>query len=175
MIEEFPFPIQRVQTDRGGEFFGMAFQEALQHYCIKFRPNRPRAPHLNGKVERSQQTDWVEFYSTVDLEDQSLPNFLEEWQFFYNWHRPHSALGGKTPMERCCELLEATPHQEEVEGQYHVKHERAEVRVFCADQRLAKLKGCLCSSQIRVKMDPLLKCGGSTVYVCIQVNASLQA
>jgi transposase InsO family protein len=57
MIEEFPFPIQRIQTDRGGEFFGMAFQEALQRYCIKFRPTRPRAPHLNGKVERSQQTD----------------------------------------------------------------------------------------------------------------------
>ena len=108
MIEEFPFPIQRGQTDRGGEFFGMAFQEALQQYCIKFRPHRPRAPHLNGKVERSQQTDWVACYSTMDLEDPSLPDLLEEWQFFYTWHRPHSALGGKTPMERCCELLEST-------------------------------------------------------------------
>jgi len=29
MVEEFPFLIQRVQTDRGGEFFGMAFQEVL--------------------------------------------------------------------------------------------------------------------------------------------------
>jgi transposase InsO family protein len=55
MVEEFPFPIQRVQTDRGGEFFGMVFQEALQQYCIKFRPTRPRSLHLNGKVERSQQ------------------------------------------------------------------------------------------------------------------------
>jgi transposase InsO family protein len=143
MIEELPFPIQRVQTDRGGEFFGMVFQEALQNYCIKFRPNRPRAPHLNGKVERSQQTDWVEFYSTVDVEDPSLPDLLEEWQFFYNWQRPHSALSGKTPMERCCELLDVTPLQEEVEGQYHLKHERTKVREFFADQRLAELKGCL--------------------------------
>ena len=62
----------------------MGFQETLQRYCIKFRPNRPRAPHLNGKVERSQQTDWMEFYSTVDLEDPLLPELLEEWQFFYN-------------------------------------------------------------------------------------------
>jgi transposase InsO family protein len=82
MIEEFPFPIQLIQTDRGGEFFRMAFQEALQRYCIKFRSNRPRAPHLNGKVERSHQTDWVEFYATVDLKDPSLPTLLEEWQFF---------------------------------------------------------------------------------------------
>ena len=143
MIEEFPFPIQRIQTDRGSEFFGMAFQEALQHHCIKFRPNRPRAPHLNGKVERSQQTDWVEFYSTVDMEDQSLPHLLEEWQFFYNWHRPHSALNGKTPMECCCELLETTPSQEEVEDRYHLKQERAKVRDFKTDQRLEELKGCL--------------------------------
>jgi transposase InsO family protein len=116
MLEEFPFPIQRVQTDRGGEFFGMAFQAALQRYCIKFRPTRPRSPHLNGKVERSQQTDWVECYSTVDLEDPLLPELLDEWQVFYNWHRLHSALGNKTPMERCCELLDVTPGQEEVES-----------------------------------------------------------
>lgn len=142
VVEEFPFPIQRVQTDRGGEFFGMRFQEALQRYCIKFRPNRPRAPHLNGKVERSQQTDWVKFYSTVDIDEPLLPELLEEWQFFYNWHRPHSALGGKTPMERCCELLDKTPTQEEVENQYQLKQERAKVREFSTDQQLATLKGC---------------------------------
>jgi hypothetical protein len=84
----------------------------------------------------------VEFYSAVNVEDPSLPNLLEEWQFFYNWHRPHSALGGKTPMEHCCELLETTPLQEEVEGQYQLKQERARVRRFTTDQRLAELKGC---------------------------------
>ena len=57
LLHELPFPIQRIQTDRGGEFFGTSFQTALRRHCIKFRPNRPRAPHLNGKVERSQQTD----------------------------------------------------------------------------------------------------------------------
>lgn len=84
----------------------------------------------------------MEFYSTVDLKDPLLPNLLEEWQFFYNWHRPHSALGGKTPMGRCCELLETTPYQEEVEANYHLKQERAKVREFGVDQRLAELKGC---------------------------------
>tara|TARA_R110002124_G_scaffold46277_17_gene139042 strand:+ start:1331 stop:1453 length:123 start_codon:yes stop_codon:yes gene_type:complete len=24
---------------------------------------------------------------------------LEDWQEDYNWHRPHSALGNRTPME----------------------------------------------------------------------------
>jgi transposase InsO family protein len=143
ILEEFPFPIQRIQTDRGAEFFGTAFQEALRRYSIKFRPNRPRAPHLNGKVERSQQTDWIEFYSSADLADPDLPQRLEEWQFFYNWHRPHSALSGHTPMERCCQLLEQTPLLEEVEAQYGTKRERAKVRDFMTDQQLAGLKRCL--------------------------------
>ena len=90
----------------------------------------------------SQQTDWVEFYSTVDIDDPLLRELLAEWQFFYNWHRPHSALGGKTPMERCCELLDRTPSQEEVENQYQLKQERGKVREFSTDQQLAALKGC---------------------------------
>ena len=36
-------------------------------YSIKFRPVKPRSPHLNGKVERSQKTDLEEFYATADL------------------------------------------------------------------------------------------------------------
>lgn len=56
IIEEALLPIRRVQTDRGGEFVRM-FQEVLQHYWNKFRLTRPRAPHFNGRVERSQRTD----------------------------------------------------------------------------------------------------------------------
>jgi len=48
-----PFPVQRVQTDRGQEFFAYEVQDRLRDRLrdrrIKFRPNRPRAPHLNGK------------------------------------------------------------------------------------------------------------------------------
>ena len=57
LLKEFPFPVQRVQTDRGAEFFGDAFQRALMAERIKFRPIRPYSPHLKGKVERSQRTD----------------------------------------------------------------------------------------------------------------------
>ena len=40
VIEEMPFPVQQVQTDRGREFFAMAVQQWLMDHCIKFRPNR---------------------------------------------------------------------------------------------------------------------------------------
>jgi len=53
VVEEMPFPIQRIQTDRGGEFFAQPVQAWFANNGIKFRPNPPRSPHLNGKVERS--------------------------------------------------------------------------------------------------------------------------
>lgn len=57
VIEERPFPVPRLQTDRGGEFFAESVQRRRISECIKFRPVPPRSPHLNGKVERSQLTE----------------------------------------------------------------------------------------------------------------------
>jgi transposase InsO family protein len=107
MIEEFPFPIQRIQSDRGTEFFGASFQGKLRECDIKFRPIRPGSPHLNGKVERSQQTDLLEFYALEDLSDPELEEHLFEWQHFYNWHRPRSSLGGQTRWIDSAIFLEA--------------------------------------------------------------------
>ena len=99
ILEHFPFPIQRVQSDWETEFFNASFQEELMVHFIKFRPIKPRSPHLNGKVERSQQTDKVEFYNLLNLKDTAinLPKLLAEWEHFYNHKRPNSALEGKTP------------------------------------------------------------------------------
>jgi transposase InsO family protein len=113
-----PFPVQRVQTDRGGEFFAYEVQNRLRDWRIKFRPNRPRAPHLNGKVERVQRTALEEFWPTVDLEDPALSSRLEDWQRFYNQHRPHTALGGRTPAERLADLAEVIPSPETVHAAY---------------------------------------------------------
>ena len=70
---EMPFPVQRVQTDRGQEFFAYEVQDGLRERQIKFRPNRPRAPHLNGKVERVQRTALEEFWPTVDPRARTSP------------------------------------------------------------------------------------------------------
>ena len=88
VLEEMQFPIQRIQTDRGLEFFAYKFQDRLKEYAIKFRPIKPRSPHLNGKVERSQRTDLEEFYPTVDLKDPFLHEKVAEWQDYYN-HTVH--------------------------------------------------------------------------------------
>ena len=85
MIEQFPFPIQRIQCDRGLEFFAVKVQEKLMKYSIKFRTVKPASPHLNGKVERFQQTDLREFYAMANLSNfEILKNELKEWQTTYN-------------------------------------------------------------------------------------------
>lgn len=143
VLEEMPFPIQRIQTDRGREFFAVIVQERLKRYGIKFRPNKPASPHLNGKVERSQKTDKIEFYSTIDLASTDLDMLLAEWQHYYNWERPHSAHKGKTPVERYCELMEQTPLTEEVADDYHPEREHIQEQNYRLELQLRKLKRCL--------------------------------
>lgn len=61
-------------------------------------------PRLNGKVERSHRIDEEEFYRMLNgvvIYNTNLFNEkLIEWEDFYNFSRPHAALGGKTPYER---------------------------------------------------------------------------
>src|SRR3712207_4017105 len=88
--------LRRVQTDRGGEFFAYEVQNDLREQQIKFRPNRPRAPHLNGKVERVQRTALEEFWPTVDPKDPDLAAQLEQWRSFFNNHSPPNSPLGRT-------------------------------------------------------------------------------
>lgn len=140
VIEEMPFPIQRIQTDRGSEFFAIKVQELLQDREIKFRPNKPASPHLNGKVERSQKTDKAEFYATINLKADNLDMLLAEWQHYYNWERPHSAHNGKTPMDKYFELCQQTPFSDEVQTNYYLKKERIQEANYKIDLLIRKLK-----------------------------------
>jgi transposase InsO family protein len=138
MIERFPFPIQ---TDRGLEFFALEVQFRLMEYGIKFRPNKPRSPHLNGKVERSQQTDLREFYATVDLSNfEQLKTLLAKWEFYYNWHRPHGSLNGKSPIDITHELLSKTPFSDEVYDVYDITKEHIQLQNYHAEMALRELK-----------------------------------
>jgi transposase InsO family protein len=61
----------------------------------------PRRPQVNGKVERYQQTlkrEWAlgHVYRSSDHRAQALSH----WVSYYNQRRPHSALGGRSPISR---------------------------------------------------------------------------
>jgi len=124
LVEEMPFPIQRIQTDRGLEFFAEKVQRRLKDLFIKFRPIPPRSPHLNGKVERSQLTDLIEFWSRHSAKEKDIAQRIEEWQFEYNWRRSHGSLAGRTPAERMAEIGDRTPLSEEVALAYDETKER---------------------------------------------------
>jgi transposase InsO family protein len=109
VAEKLPFRIECIQTDNGAEFQGAfhwhVLDRGIGHVFIK-----PASPRLNGKVERSHRIDADEFYRMLDgvvIDDTALFNDkLEEWETFYNFHRPHGGLDGQTPYER---LRQRTP------------------------------------------------------------------
>ncbi len=101
---------------------------------------KPRSPHLNGKVERGHKTDLQEFYATQYIDDPELERWLDEWQMFYNWYRPHSSLGGKTPSEKCHELSEQTPFWDEVEAQFDPGEETIREQHYPTDLAIRKVK-----------------------------------
>jgi transposase InsO family protein len=102
-LERLPFRVELIQTDNGSEFASAfhwhVLDRGIRHVYIK-----PATPRLNGKVERSHRIDDEEFYRLLDgvvVDNTALFNLeLQEWEHFYNFDRPHSALGGHTPYER---------------------------------------------------------------------------
>ena len=55
-------------------------------------------------MERSHRIDSEEFYRLLEgqvIDDAACStDKLQEWEDYYNYHRPHGALGGQTPYER---------------------------------------------------------------------------
>jgi transposase InsO family protein len=112
VMQRLPFQVEVIQTDNGSEF-GSAFHwhildKGVGHIYIK-----PRTPRLNGKVERSHRIDAEEFYHLLDgvvLDDAKVFNDkLQEWEDYYNYHRPHGALDGQTPYERLRQKTQTRP------------------------------------------------------------------
>jgi transposase InsO family protein len=142
VFEEMPFPIQRIQTDRGAEFFAEVVQRRLMKRAVKFRPIPPRSPHINGKVERAQRTVLDEFWSGVDPKVTDLGEALALWQHYYNWERAHEGLGGLTPIDRICECINQTPISAEVCDAYDPAKEHIQVREHAVEMALRALKRC---------------------------------
>jgi transposase InsO family protein len=103
VLEKLPFRVEVIQTDHGAEF-GAQFHYHVLDRGIGHVYIKPATPRLNGKVERSHRIDEEEFYRMLQgvvIDDTELFNDrLQEWETFYNFNRPHGALGGQTPYER---------------------------------------------------------------------------
>jgi len=70
---------------------------------------------------------------TADLKDKKLNDLLEQWQFHYNWHRPHSSLNGKSPIDILAEKTSITPCWEDISTGYTPENEPFRIQNYQDD------------------------------------------
>jgi transposase InsO family protein len=92
--------IERVLTDNGTAYRSNAYREALEHLGARHRRTRLYRPQTNGKAERFIGTllrEWAygRPYRTNAERAAALPAFVD----FYNRGRPHTAIGGRSPLD----------------------------------------------------------------------------
>jgi transposase InsO family protein len=61
----------------------------------------PKSPKLNGAVERCNPAWRYELYSVYSLPRNvdAINPILDAFQYLYNHHKPHGALGGLAPAQ----------------------------------------------------------------------------
>ena len=92
--------IERVLTDNGGAYRSMAYASVLGSLSAKHKRTRPYRPQTNGKAERLIQTllnEWA--YARPYNSNQDRSAALSEFVDFYNRARPHTAIGGRSPID----------------------------------------------------------------------------
>ena len=95
-----------VLTDRGPEFFGRVFKDAMAAREIRHTLTPPRSPNHNAVVERVQETILEEFYRPAFHRQRfgslaELDRQLQGWIGRYNTIRPNHGdfMRGRTPRE----------------------------------------------------------------------------
>ena len=101
-MAEHDIRIQRVMTDNAYSYrYSLDFKGALAELAAKHLRTPFHHPQVNGKVERFNRTlleEWA-YVRVYDSNDQRL-SLLSSWVHNYNFHRTHTALGGRAPIER---------------------------------------------------------------------------
>jgi transposase InsO family protein len=93
--------IDEVMTDEALNYTrSKDFADALMHLRARHVTTGPFRPWINGKVERYHRTlnnEWAYFrlYTSNAARLRALPRFVHR----YNHRRPHTSLGGLTPMQ----------------------------------------------------------------------------
>jgi len=94
--------VKRVMTDNAWAYTrSRVFRQLLIAREIKHFTTKPYRPRTNGKVERFHQTmarEWA--YGLVYRTHHERAAALPHWLQHHNHNRPHSSLGGRSPISR---------------------------------------------------------------------------
>jgi len=94
-------PVERIMTDNGSAYKSLAFRDLLNSQGVRHTRTRPYTPRTNGKAERFIQTvlrEWA--YAQPFQSSDERARAMHPWLHTYNTCRPHSALNGKSPLDR---------------------------------------------------------------------------
>ncbi len=90
-----------VMTDNGAGYRSRRFRATCQRLRLRHLFTRPYTPRTNGKVERFIKTALLEWaYTRLYRHSDERRRALAAWLHHYNWHRPHTSLGGRPPITR---------------------------------------------------------------------------
>lgn len=93
--------VRAALTDNGSCYRSRLWAAALVETGTQHKRTRPYTPRTNGKVERFNGTlarEWA--YVRTYRSEQERRDALDEFLAYYNYERPHSALGGQPPASR---------------------------------------------------------------------------
>ncbi len=117
-------------SDNGAVFSGASrkgkvlIELELERLGIAGKHSRPYHPQTCGKVERFHQTQkrWLTKQPPAETLDE-LQSQLARFRLHYNLHRPHRALGRKTPQEVWDAKVKAGPGAAAPPVHYRVRHD----------------------------------------------------
>jgi transposase InsO family protein len=99
--------IERMLTDNGASYRSHAYRDTLAGLAIRHRRTRPFRPQTNGKAERFIRTlldEWA--YARPYRSNGNRLRALRRYVRFYNYGRPHTAIGGLVPHAAVNNLFE---------------------------------------------------------------------
>jgi len=153
-------------TDNGAVFTGASrkgkvlLETELERLGIVAKHSTPYHPQTCGKVERFHQT--LKRFLAKQAPAHSLAVLqlqLDTFRAYYNQHRPHRALGGRTPLVAFNARLKAHPADPQPTTHFRVRKDRTDLKGTVTLRYLSRLRHIPLGAEHRHRTVTLLVAG----------------